>query len=168
VFDAAAVKALGPEVAEDLSTHSFCIGLATRLKAMGFSNYCIRRFGRWATGGMVDVYALQFEDSFAAGYAALGCVTPGGLGGPAMPVAGPPPGGEERRRDSTRTPWTAHRRPLAAPAWRWSRHRTLARPDTAHAPGPSQRGRRPVPANEWAMGYAAVLRRRRGGSAGLP
>jgi hypothetical protein len=58
-------------VAEDLSTHSFRIGVAARLAAAGFGIDYIRRFGRWATVGMVDVYARRFEGSFAAGHAAL-------------------------------------------------------------------------------------------------
>jgi integrase len=49
VFSAAAVAALGPEVAATLSTHSFRIGVATRLKAMGFSDDYVARFGRWAS-----------------------------------------------------------------------------------------------------------------------
>jgi hypothetical protein len=60
VFHAAALAALWPETAGDLSTHSFCIGVATRLAAAGFDNDYIWRFCPWATVCMVDSYAWLF------------------------------------------------------------------------------------------------------------
>jgi integrase len=95
VFHASAVAALGAGPAKGLSTHSFRIGVATRLAAAGFSNDYIRRFGRWATVGMVDVYARQLQGSFADGHAALCCPQPVSGSTPAPdpgpnPRAGPP------------------------------------------------------------------------------
>jgi hypothetical protein len=135
VFHASAVAALGAEPAKDLSTHSFRIGVATRLAEAGFSNDYIRRFCRWATVSMVDVYARQLQGSFADGHAALCCPLPVSGSTPA-----PDPGLDLR----------AGRAPTAPPR---------SSPATAPAPAsiPVARApaaRRPPPAGRW----AAVLR----------
>jgi integrase len=104
ISNAAALAALGPTTAGDLSTHSFRIGVATRLTAAGFSNEYIRRFGQWTTVCMVDIYARLFEGSFAYGHAALRFDEPVGPAArttpaaprqqqpnPGAPAASPPP-----------------------------------------------------------------------------